>query len=260
MISLMALLFSEPSGTFMVSTNNRDSLISRSRNNLTARFLESDCEQLLFLDNDLEFPVDGIKRLLYSKHGMTGGLYYGKSQGVPKPILNAVIPDPGLGLDLFKKVRYVGTGMMCIKRWVLEVMKNKLDIAYHPDDSPEGTVWHDFFPDGLYTYSDGTRRHLSEDWFICQRAWDLGIDVWCDPTWYAKHHGSAAYPLEGQLESHGVINTVTLGGDGRPVETPAAVNSPATTLNEVKVEQATTPDPCNIDSLKELANKFVGVV
>ena len=45
-----------------------DSLVSRARNRIVARFLMSDCTHLLFLDTDLIFSPEHVERLI--SHGL----------------------------------------------------------------------------------------------------------------------------------------------------------------------------------------------
>jgi hypothetical protein len=59
----------------------------------------------------------------------------------------------------------------------------------------EGTSvkMHDFWSVGVHQPS---KRYLTEDWWFCQRALDLGYKVWGDSKVMLQHEGRAIYPLE----------------------------------------------------------------
>lgn len=181
-----------------------DSLIARARNRLCAEFLASDCTHMLQLDSDLIFSPEQIKNLVdHAARGndIVAGLYPKKQRelGWVCNILDTAEPPSDNGLQ---RVKYAGTGCLLVSRAVLETMREKLpEIEYDPDEGDTGEVKWDFFATGvrLFEGSAGTparRRYLSEDWMFCQRALDLGFDVWMDTTVILKHVGECIYPLQ----------------------------------------------------------------
>lgn len=176
-----------------------DSLVSRARNCLVADFLETDCTHLLFIDSDLVFSPDHVARLVAHDVDIVGGCYPAKAEGPIKWILNTYHEQRDVRENGLQEVRYVGTGFMLVKREVFLHMIESYgdDIAYKPDESDRAIEW-DFFAVGPYQYPDGSRRYLSEDWFFCQRALDLGYKVWADTKVVLKHIGHAVYPLASQ--------------------------------------------------------------
>lgn len=190
-------LQSSPPCPLALRFNVGDSLVSRSRNNLAAEFLEStDCTHMLFIDSDLIFSPDHIARLVASGKDIIGGLYPKKQKELAWVcnLLDDTWPD-GRGLQ---RVKYIGTGFLMIKREVLLHMIEHLpEIAYDPDDGCEGhrTRW-DLFPVGPHSSQvNDRRRYLSEDWFFCDRALSMGYDVWADTRVVLKHIGQMIYPL-----------------------------------------------------------------
>lgn len=173
--------------------------IARSRNQLTAAFLKSDCTHLLFIDCDLIFSAEQIKRILSHDVDVVGGFYPKKQQGKLEWVINT-FPEPTLArTDGLHKVAYIGTGFICIKRRVFERM-----IEAHPEiefnaDYGNRDSQHDLWPMGVYTYPSGHRRYLSEDWYFCQRWMDLGGEVYADTHVILKHIGPAIFPLDTQL-------------------------------------------------------------
>ena len=176
-----------------------DSLVSRARNSLTAAFLQSDCTHLLFIDSDLEFSGEQIKRLLDHNEDVVAGFYPKKKDGQLEWVCNALDNSPtASGLQ---EVRYMGTGFMLVKRAVFEQMIAKYgeQIAYAPDHAQETMEW-DLWPVGTYKFPNGVTRYLSEDWYFCQRWLDLGGKVYGDTRIILRHVGHAKYPLQSQMK------------------------------------------------------------
>lgn len=173
-----------------------DSLVARARNRLAAQFLRTDCTHLLFLDTDLIFSNEQLRRLISHDEPIVAGLYPKKQidlQWVCNHIEGSEPDARGL-----QPVRYAGTGCLLIARAVLARMIAEYpELAYDPDDGDEpGTKW-DFFSCGVWTCPEtGRRRYLSEDWWFCQRALDLGYQVLMDTGVVFKHVGQAVYPLQ----------------------------------------------------------------
>jgi hypothetical protein len=186
-----------------------DSLIPRARNSITARFMESDCTHLLMIDSDLIFSNDHIHRIASHSEDVIGGFYPKKKEGNIQLVCNsadgAEVREDGL-----IPVKYIGSGFIWVARRVFEAMieRHREDIEFHPDEQEKRTEW-DFWPIGVYKYPDGTKRYLSEDWYFCQRALDLGFKVWGDTNIVLKHSGSAVYPLSYQEKEITIREPVT---------------------------------------------------
>jgi len=178
-----------------------DSLVPRARNTLTMEFLKSDCTHLLFIDSDLIFGADQVARILSHDEDIVGGFYPKKQQGDPELVFNCLTPPAPMDHRRLTPVKYIGTGFICVKRRVFEKMIEEYgdEMIFSVDGKP-GTFAFDLWPVGVYKYKDGSRRYLSEDWYFCQRAIDLGFTVYGDNGVILKHSGSAVYPLRTQEE------------------------------------------------------------
>ena len=200
-----------------------DSLVSRARNTLAARFLKSKYNWLLFLDVDLMFRPEHIARLWLhgTKHDrkLVCGLYALKKLA-PRFVANWLKgeqPDENGAV----KVSESGTGCMLIHRSVLETMREKMpEIAFtvdanHPDAGATG--W-DFFAVGPYKYPSGLVRYLSEDWMFCQRWRDLGGDVWADTKIQIKHMGTMIFPPDSKDIHEAVKTARAMGAADMPTE------------------------------------------
>ena len=175
--------------------------IGRARNDLTHEFLKSDCTHILFVDSDIIFSYDQVKKILMCDEDIVGGFYVKKQDGIPAPVcntLNTVEPPRADGLV---KVKYMGTGFLRISRKVFEVMiQEKGHELEYIDDGDHTTNKHDFWRMGVAKDCvTGIKRWLSEDWQFCQFAIECGFDVWADARILLQHSGMITFPLRTQL-------------------------------------------------------------
>jgi hypothetical protein len=159
-----------------METMTNESLISRARNTLTAKFLSNpDSTHLMFIDADIGFEPWHVLVMLNRDVDVIGGLYPMKSLPV-KWCVNG-FEGAEEGPDGLQEVSKTGTGFMLIKRHVFE--KLNAHPAVKPFNSdiglpPELNVH-------MKTYFDTAvreNRYYSEDWTFCENARDLGIKIW----------------------------------------------------------------------------------
>jgi FkbM family methyltransferase len=183
---------------FQIRFNFGDSLVTRARNTLTADFLESDATHLLFIDDDLIFGPDHVRRITSHPVPIVGGLYPKKQDGPTSWVLNTLTnSDPSDRSDGLTRVAYIGTGFLCVERSVFERMIERFpEIEYLADES--GRREWDFWSVGVCRTHSGQVRYLSEDWFFCERALQMGYQIFADPAVVLKHVGDAIYPLKSQ--------------------------------------------------------------
>lgn len=181
------------------------SVISKARNELCAHFLMSDCTDLLFIDDDMQWSPNAVLRLLASDKPLIGGV--GRMR-VQKPNSDPAVwcwrpihdADGQLRQDDMGAIeaRGFGAAFMLINRRVL----NDLSAA-HPEWKRPGA--HDW-PAGLREHyfeffrqnHEGEEGETSEDYVFCDRWRRLGQGVWVDPTIQLGHVGSWTY--QGSLE------------------------------------------------------------
>lgn len=196
----------EREGLFHSMTYVSDSLVSRSRNTLTQRFLDSASTHLLFIDADIVFRPQHVKLLveqLAKGKEIVGGLYPLKQKALTW-VLNA-IPGEEPDAEGMLKVKYIGTGFLAVARSVFFRMAAAFPEIQFETDANEGInqtnggqirTIHDFWSVGVFN-----RRYLSEDWFFCERAKQLNIPVWAHTKIQLGHMGLIQYPLEPVAES-----------------------------------------------------------
>lgn len=184
--------------------------VARSRNQLTAEFLKSDCTHLLFIDCDLIFNSAQISRICSHDDDIVAGYYPKKQEGPLEWVINTFSPAPPPRADDLQEVAYAGTGFLRISRRVIERMVAEYPHLAYAADYGTREIQYDIWQMGVYCYDchdlasktcphpPERRRYLSEDWFFCQRARDMQIKSYMDGRISLGHLGSVIFPLETQ--------------------------------------------------------------
>jgi hypothetical protein len=179
-----------------METMTNESLISRARNTLTAKFLNNkESTHLMFIDADIGWEPWHLLVMLNRDVDVIGGLYPMKSLPV-KWCVNG-FDGAEEGPDGLQEVSKTGTGFMLIKRHVFE----KLDA--HPATRPFANdigLPAELNP-YMKTYFDTAvreNRYYSEDWTFCENWRDLGGKVWVDKRVLLKHTGTYVFDFQTQ--------------------------------------------------------------
>ena len=175
--------------------------IGRARNDLTHEFLQTDATHILFIDSDIVFSYDQVRRILEHDEDIVGGFYPKKQEGKPSLVCNTLGSIDAPGEDGLVEVKYMGTGFLMVSRRVFDVMQQKIgnEIAYL-DDRDHKTTKYDFWRMGVaLDPNTGMKRWLSEDWQFCQFARDCGFKVWADAHILLRHSGPVLFPLKTQM-------------------------------------------------------------
>ncbi len=216
MLSILRLLCSPLAQRvqFTLEMLGHDSLITRSRNTLVARFLaHPGATHLLFVDADIGFEAEQLDRMLAFDQPVVAGMYPLKvlhwqtapaRQRAGEPADAAAllyVGEPCDGADArregdFITARHAGTGFMLLRRDALERMVQAypetryrgID-AYQPG-AAEGTPCHALF-DCMISPESG--QYISEDWTFCHRWRAIGGKVWLDTRGSLTHVGAHDY-------------------------------------------------------------------
>ena len=179
-----------------IETMTNESLISRARNTLVAKFLNNpNSTHLMFIDADIGWEPWHLLVLLNRDVDVIGGLYPMKTLPV-KWVINgfegAMTGDDGL-----QEVSKTGTGFMLVKRHVFEKLQ------HHPAVKPfaNDIGLSKDLDQHLKTYYDTAvreNRYFSEDWTFCANWRDMGGRVWVDKRVLLKHTGSYTFDFQTQ--------------------------------------------------------------
>lgn len=189
-----------------IETTVNESLVSRARNTLIAKFLEQeDKTHLMFIDSDIGWEPWHLLVLLDRNVDVISGLYPMKTipvRWVVNPLENAEEGPDGL-----VEVGRAGSGFMLIKRDVFG------KLAQHPEVKPyENDIGLDPAIDKhLRTYFDTSvrnNRYYSEDWTFCENWRQLGGKVWVDTRVTLTHKGGFNYSAIAQDQLTGLLGPV----------------------------------------------------
>ncbi len=193
-----------------LETLSYESLITRGRNALVAKFLDNEtATHLLFVDADIGFDPRQVERMLAFDEDIVAGMYPLKTFTWDQAALDRALagealdtaavryvgaPCEGAALerrDGFLTGSYAGTGFMLIRRRVLlrmiEAYPDTRYTAVHTAaDAPASAHLFALFD---CVIDRETGHYLSEDYTFCQRWRALGGRIWLDPQGVLVHVG-----------------------------------------------------------------------
>lgn len=200
---------------------SNDSLVTRARNKLVARFLEDkEATHMMFIDSDIGFDPQTVLRLLAHDRDVVAGVYPKRGYDWNRMLvavergerdIRAAALDYAVNLasrEVEGKHKAIvengllmaneaATGFLMIKRSVFQRMIEAMPELEYVSDEPE-------YPDRMHSFFDTmhdreTGRYLSEDYAFCRRWRDIGGDIWVDPAIRLDHVGRAVF--EGDIAS-----------------------------------------------------------
>jgi len=203
-----------------VETLPTESLINRARNKFVTKFLDNkefNGTHLLFIDADIGFTIDNLKRIIeFNKEVVTctypvKGFYWQqlldrikKNTNIDEKLMRDYLLQFNVNLypntefrNGFARVKESATGFMMIKRNVFTTIIDKFpNLKYKPDlrtgiENSQNAF--DFFPVGIYREKDGVNRFLSEDYYFCRLWEECGGEIWTDLSTPITHLGSTEY-------------------------------------------------------------------
>ena len=194
-----------------VETMTNESLISRARNTLTAKFLSNpESTHLVFIDADIGWEPWHLLLLLNHDLDVACGLYPMKTmpiQWVVNGIEGGEQSEDGNVIEVSKS----GTGFMVVKRHVFEKLKEHPEVVKFNNDIQLPKE----LDENMYTFYDTTvreNRYYSEDWTFCENWRDMGGKVFVDKRVLLKHTGTYVFDyatqqplyqaLKNQIESN----------------------------------------------------------
>ncbi len=203
-----------------METMTNESLISRARNTLVAKFLNNpQSTHLFFVDADIGWEPWHLLVLLNADKDVIGGLYPMKTLPI-KWVVNgfegAKVSEDGN----LQEVSKTGTGFMLVKRHVFDKLNEHPAVKPFNNDIglPKELDQH------LRTYYDTAvreNRYYSEDWTFCENWRDLGGEVWVDKRVLLKHTGSYVFDFGAQEPLYRQLHEIATQ-QGTALKTPPA--------------------------------------
>jgi hypothetical protein len=224
-----------------METMTNESLISRARNTLTAKFLlNKDSTHLMFIDADIGWEPWHLLVLLDRQKDVIGGLYPMKSLPV-KWCVNG-FDGAEEGPNGLQEVTKTGTGFLLIKRDVFEKMDKHPAVKPFNNDIGLDPALNPY----MKTYFDTAvreNRYYSEDWTFCENWRDLGGQIWVDKRVLLKHTGTYVFDYATQdklyqdLHALAQSNQAPVDRGAPSTATPVASADPGSSV-ESKIAQA----------------------
>jgi len=222
----------------LVETMTNESLISRARNTLTAKFLNTEgSTHLMFIDADIGWEPWHLLALLNHDKDVIGGLYPMKSlpvkwcvNGIPGADEN----DPSGLVEVTK----TGTGFLLMKRHVFDKLNQHPAVKPFTNDiglDPALNVH-------MKTYFDTAvreGRYYSEDWTFCENWRDLGGQIFVDKRVLLKHTGTYVFDFGTHEKLYHDLAEMYNNG-GLPKTMPQSLPAPEHT---VSTAPAAAPTP-----------------
>jgi hypothetical protein len=171
-----------------------DSILPKTRNAFVAKFLASDCTDLIMLDDDVVWEEDAVLRLLSHPCDVVAGLYPKREDPIRFPVrrLQGAPFDATTGL---LEMELVPTGFLRMTRSCLEHMVSAYpELAYRDYDLPGGKAhalfWFDLAPD---PDDPSINTVWGEDFSFCRKWRAIGGRIYGDTLLRFKHIGEKAY-------------------------------------------------------------------
>lgn len=223
-----------------------ESLITRARNTLTHAFLQSDSDYLLFIDADQSFNGHDIVRMVgYDKDiiaapvpmksinwpNVRKAFEKGKEDILPYTgvfninFLKPLSSESTIKLSEPFEVLYAGTGMMLIKRSVLEKLDPLIQsYRYDGTELPAfGLKPGDYVKNYWYTDIQDNRL-LSEDYTFCNLWRSLGGNIYVDLLAKVVHVGT--YHFNGTLIDFSTVQAAVDKANAEQKSKPKKTNKP----------------------------------
>lgn len=207
---------------FAFLSNNAS--INRARNMLAGAFLQSDATHLLFLDADIGFVPEQVLELVQRVQAdarlaiigapcpkrrvnwtlVAAAAERGLARGNPAELerysglfaLDALDPAAGAQLDQPLEMKRIGTGLMLIRRDVIETLCQRhpeLRYPVDPQDRGENGLGEHLFALFQSMFDAESGHLLSDDYAFCHRARDAGFRIWAAPWMRTSHTGPARF-------------------------------------------------------------------
>lgn len=180
-----------------------DSLISRARCIMLHRFLESDCDYLFTLDDDIELKPDAMTKLIQADRDIVGGIYRLKRKEVrTNPYaIRFLNENKTIEYDEVAEVNYLSTGCIMHKREFIEKFVRQYPNLWFYENLSGNKIPALYMP---YIYNN---EYLSEDWAFCQRAIDKGHKIWLHGGVQCVHWGLYPYSIDDLTEDQREVTT-----------------------------------------------------
>ena len=171
-----------------------DALLQRARNDTIHIALETNCDDLIWIDSDIEWQPEQFFKLLNYQVDVVGGTYRKKGDEEVYVLRQLIKKSPDLETGLIE-VEGLGTGFV---RFTKAAMQHLWDIS-EPYIDPKDDKERRMIFDVVIQTVGGIRQMVSEDIHAFNKLKDGGFKVWLDPEITCNHIGP--YKFVGDFNS-----------------------------------------------------------
>lgn len=153
-----------------VPLNPRSCYVQINRDDIVEAAIQERCDAILWIDADMEFPSNGLLRLLSHKVDIVGGTYVRRSEPYDQLMGKRVDGVAALAMEGLEEMVHIPAGFMLTKVDVFRKM-------------PRPWFW--------LTLNEKTGKvDLGDDYYFCAKAREHGYKIWCDQALTAElvHH------------------------------------------------------------------------
>lgn len=193
--------------------------VDRARCDAATAALGDGADAILWIDSDISFTVDEVRRLVAHERPVVGGLY--PKKGIADFAVHLARGTRELGVGDaggLVEVRYVGAGFLFTRRDVYDDVRRTFGLPVCNTRFGHPTV--PYFLPMVVTDEDGppgSYWYLGEDYAFCERARQAGHAIVVDTTLRLGHVGKYTYGWEdaGQQITRVTGATFRYGPGGR---------------------------------------------
>lgn len=164
--------------------------VDDARNTMVNSFLESDCDQLIFIDADTYWEPENLQKLIDYPQDIVAGVIPKKSDSTEFNV--RLMPGDQVINDGLLEVSGIGTAFMKIRRHVLEDLAKESQYFYAPNYKNPIHV--------IFERSIGHDRRFGGDITFCEKAKAKGYKIYVDPDMRFGHYGENYW--EGRFMDH----------------------------------------------------------
>jgi len=164
-----------------------DALIQRCRNDTLALALQQDCDDLVWIDTDIEWEPEWFYKLLGYPVDVVGGTYPKKGDKEEQYVLNLGNNTGEIDSNGLMKVGGLGTGFLRFTRRACQWLWDNSPRYIEVDKGGLEKRW-------AFDVAIRDNDLISEDIWVCKRLIEEGgFEIYLDPTMTCNHVGGKKY-------------------------------------------------------------------
>jgi len=157
-----------------------DALLQRARNDTVALALEMECDDLVFIDSDIEWEPEQLFTLLNYNEEVVGGTYPKKSS-IEEYVVRQLSITPIVSESGLLEVDGLGTGFVKLSKNALQYLWDSSEYYVDPKDGKERRMIFDVVIKNQLLHS--------EDIHMFDKLKEGGFKVWLDTAITCNHSG-----------------------------------------------------------------------